>query len=601
MSRELSVSDCAAGALEAVNAIDASVVLVLPPFASPDRPSLGLHILQQVAKSRDVEARVVYSNLAFARLIGPKLYRELCHTPTGELVGERLFRLARPSSARLGPGKVPDAWTQLRCNPPSFRRVQLLAARWASEMGRLLAELPAKIIGFSSSFEQTASSLALAAAVRRFDPNKVLLLGGANADGPMGEALADYAPEIDHVFQGEAEISFAKFLDAQIAGAVSPRISVGESNESLDAIPQPDYSDFFAQWQRLVDETSVLGGLPHSDLRLPYESSRGCWWGEKHHCTFCGLNANGMTHRVKSPEKVYLEISNLAKIHGVDRIMMTDNIMPHTYFSTLLPRLARAEQKFELFYEQKANLGRRRMALLRDAGVRYIQPGIESLSDGLLRRMNKGTSLRINLQCLRHARAAGISVAWNLLADFPGDQAGEYEDMMSILPTIHHLEPPSGLSGLSIDRFSPYFETPGKYGIEALDPLPAYSEAFPDNSDPQIAYHFRGRYSSALRTDTDLRNRLKGMVDLWRSNWETQHPIFHLFSLESGNALVVDTRRGEEEVRIADGSEANLLLNGTNQFSSKVKAALDRNELVEKDNSYISLASADLDSSFWDS
>ena len=37
------------------------------------------------------------------------------------------------------------------------------------------------------------------------------------------------------------------------------------------------------------------------------EGSRGCWWGEKHACAFCGLNGRVNVYREKSPEKLPLK------------------------------------------------------------------------------------------------------------------------------------------------------------------------------------------------------------------------------------------------------------------------------------------------------
>ncbi|GHA84083.1 hypothetical protein GCM10009069_04340 [Algimonas arctica] len=362
----------------------------------------------------------------------------------------------------------------------------------------------------------------------------------------MGEALADIAPEIDHVFQGEAESAFLAFLEDRAADEPINRVLPGLVNESLDDIPAPDYSDFFLQWTALVDEATTANGIKRSEIRLPYESSRGCWWGAKHHCTFCGLNANGMNHRTKSADKVEREIVAMSQAYDVNRILMVDNIMPHSYVSTLLPNLAAAEQKLEIFYEQKANLGRRRMLLLRDAGVTSIQPGIEALSTPLLKRMNKGTSLRVNLDCLRHARASGVSLAWNLLSDFPGDDQQNYEDMIEIIPLLHHLEPPGGLGGLSIDRFSPYHMTPEKYGISRIRPLPAYAEVFPNSTDPRLAYHFEGDYNSALRLSLDLKTRMETVIQDWLDAWQEGPPILFVFDLDDNRHLLVDTQRDSQ-------------------------------------------------------
>jgi radical SAM superfamily enzyme YgiQ (UPF0313 family) len=45
-------------------------------------------------------------------------------------------------------------------------------------------------------------------------------------------------------------------------------------------------------------------------VELLFEASRGCWWGAKHHCTFCGLNGLSMTFRSKSADRAYSEIKH---------------------------------------------------------------------------------------------------------------------------------------------------------------------------------------------------------------------------------------------------------------------------------------------------
>ena len=34
---------------------------------------------------------------------------------------------------------------------------------------------------------------------------------------------------------------------------------------------------------------------------LLIETSRGCWWGERNHCTFCGLNGSSMSFDEMAP------------------------------------------------------------------------------------------------------------------------------------------------------------------------------------------------------------------------------------------------------------------------------------------------------------
>jgi len=56
------------------------------------------------------------------------------------------------------------------------------------------------------------------------------------------------------------------------------------------------------------------------------------------------------------------------------------------------------------FYEVKANLTRVQVSALRAAGVTRIQPGIESLSDHVLKLIGKGTCGLRNVQLLKWCR-----------------------------------------------------------------------------------------------------------------------------------------------------------------------------------------------------
>ena len=72
-------------------------------------------------------------------------------------------------------------------------------------------------------------------------------------------------------------------------------------------------------------------------LALPIEASRGCWWGMKSHCTFCGLNGISMRFRSKSAERAENELLTLAKRYKVTKFVAVDNILDLSYFKTLLP------------------------------------------------------------------------------------------------------------------------------------------------------------------------------------------------------------------------------------------------------------------------
>ena len=531
-----------------------AVLLVLPPFAGIDRPSLGLHTLQACAAARGHAVRVLYANILFAQILGEVRYESLCYAPTSDLLGERIFAVAAfgpgyPGHNVQGQGVLRTA---LRLSDPvgeaELEELQRLASEFVRLVAKALAARDIAVVGCNSTFEQTCAAVAILSTLKALRPEVTTLMGGANCEGEMAQGVASLSPAIDYVFSGECESSFPAFLDQMASGEQPERgVIEGSPCKDLDAVPNVDYLDYYTQLSNLGQADFIHRT---GSIWLPYETSRGCWWGQKHHCTFCGINGGGMVFRQKSPEVVLDQLPELLKRHPTKKVLMVDNIMPATYFETLLPRLAQMNLGMHAFYEQKANLTLQRVKLLRDAGVAVIQPGIEALSTDLLRLMKKGVSASQNLALLRYARSVDASVNWNLLYAFPGDDEAHYERTLEILPYISHLSPPSGACHLSIDRFSPYFDHAVGYGVRNVRPMNAYESIFPLSVDAsKIAYHFVAEYDCATRRDPTIAPRLEESITTWREMWsqsDRKAPVLAIEQVAPGIFILCDTRSRDE-------------------------------------------------------
>jgi ribosomal peptide maturation radical SAM protein 1 len=502
-------------------------LLVLPPFAGIERPSLGLHVLQAVAAAAGLRVDIFNANVHFSDVIGEEKYTQVCYAPTGDLSGEKIF----------APVAFPDV--QPRCDPADLDA----AGKWCDALADFLASLPYPVVGCNTMFEQLMCSLAILSRLKRISPDKITIIGGAQCEDEMAQGILSLGMGIDLVFSGESERTFVDFLRAPQSWLKrSPRLIEGKPLMALETLPAVDYASYFEQFRRISPRSEISAGGLHW---IPLEGSRGCWWGQKHHCTFCGINGNGMAYRMKSAARMLSEIEVQSSTHGCKNILMVDNIMPHDYFATLLPMLAAARLDLRIFYEQKANLTAGRMRRIRDAGVNIIQPGIESLSDDLLVLMRKGVKSWQNIAALRHARMCDVYVNWNLLTSFPGDRISHYTDQQRLIPLLHHLCPPSGLNQLSIDRFSPYFDTPELFGITNVRPMASYHDIFPSWADvPKLAYHFHGDYASDALADPEVLSPLARLVGDWIAGWEDNDapPVLCINRISADNFLVTDTR-----------------------------------------------------------
>jgi ribosomal peptide maturation radical SAM protein 1 len=564
----------------------ADVLLIVPPFASLWYPSLGAHVLQACARRAGFRVDVLYANVLLAAYIGERSYEQIA-SETIALAAERFFArsafglppLGHGASEMFDPRRIfgPEHGERYRGLYPDGKaaslgvadgislrrlaRLERLAPAWVERVARAVAARRYRIVGSTTTFQQTGASVALLNRIKLLAPNTVTVLGGANCEGEMAEGLAALDLKVDHFFSGESEETFPEFVRAVLSGErPATRIIQGRPCEDMDAIPNTSCGEYFDQRARFLPHS-----VPVRATYLSYETSRGCWWGQKQHCSFCGLNGEGMAFRRKSPERVIDELRAALRESPTRNISMTDNIMPHEYLTTLVPRLRSEFPGVNIFYEQKANLSFEDVLAFKQAGITMIQPGIEALSSPLLKLMRKGVLARQNLMLLRYGRIAGVKLIWNLLCGFPNDEVLSYHETLQLVPLITHLQPPSGLWHLGIDRFSPYFFEPSRHHITNIQPWPVYCDFLPEGADvSRIAYHFVGDYPCDTHRHMDVIQELNAQVKAWMVAWQQptrKRPELKICR-QGSQHMLVDTRGlfDTTPLRALDEAEASLLL-----------------------------------------
>ncbi|MBB5122088.1 radical SAM protein [Streptomyces eurocidicus] len=486
------------------------ILLVNMPWASIDLPSLALGILKRSVDERvpDAHAEVMHANIDYVDWVTRRTeftlrdyeYYSLASYFLG--CGDWVF-----SSALYGDRewRVEEFTEATRENLSDARGEQALllhtmAEEFVLDVARRIVDLAPDVVGFTSTFQQNAAALAAARHVKRLAPGIVTVLGGANCDGKQGEAIHRNFAFVDYVVRGEAEESFPALLTAiarkEVPTEVPGLCRRDEQGRSVAnpmstrplppaAILPPDYTGYF---ERLASS----GARSWVEPKLVVEGARGCWWGEKHHCTFCGLNGSSMQFRSKNPAVFFEEIVELARRHRVLDMYVVDNILDMNYLKSLLPRLRESGYDLRLQYEIKSNMRLSQLRTLAEAGVVYVQPGIENLDSKVLALMDKGVTGCQNVRMLRDAATAGLTVAWNYLHGFPGEEADDYDDAVAQMPALEHLNPPASQSArIAIERFSPYFNNPG-LGFSDLRPAQQYRFIYdlPEAEMFDLAYIF---------------------------------------------------------------------------------------------------------------
>jgi len=560
-----------------------NVAMIVAPFGPIEYPLLGPSLLKPAIESKGAACSVRYASIEFAARIGFGSYISTYYADPPLLLGERVFARAMfdddvPTLDRYwrdvalpfaeGVGTQMDLRSVSQPRLKELEAAESEAMRFADELAGCETVECADVIGFTSTFAQHVASLAVARRIKERFADKIVIIGGANCEGVAGIQTLRSFPFVDYVSTGPADISFPRFIeqldrgeDPSVPGIVSQcDVAAGKElrttapeEPALDDLPYPDFSDFF----------SAYADHPNERMRvysIPVEGARGCWWGEKHHCIFCGINGEQMPYRRKSAARLRDEIEYLVDRYDVDRVWATDNILDPRYFSDLVPLLTERRKHSELFFETKANLRRDQMAALADAGITRLQPGIESLDTSVLALMKKGTTAIDNLQVLKWAAELGILLQWNIICGFPGEDPRAYKAMAELMKLLPHLPAPKACSQITIDRFSPLFDAPGAFGI-AVKPAKSYRYVYALKATEieDLAY-FHSQVSESVDTTDSLAvpeyaHDVAHQVQIWRK--QEDRVRFQYEPVDADGVVIYDTRPSAEcDRRELDGAWA---------------------------------------------
>src|SRR5256712_1881847 len=382
------------------------VALVNMPFSSSKYPSIQLGTLASLLKAQGIGVKTYHLYLHFAYQIGQPLYEVLCEKRglLGEWLFSHLLFRDNPQHSEYTRTFKPIFESVARETGYSQLYLEELKLQGAPQyLTRMLTEIDwgqYTIVGFTSTFDQNVASLTMAKLIKDLYPSITIVFGGANYDGEMGLEHLRAWPWIDYVVVGEGEVPFPALVRQLLDGKEHEEPPAGVAYRKDTAIRfkpsphlftefnktgPPDYDEYFELLEQLDPQRSQS-----LNRILLYEGSRGCWWGEKHHCTFCGLNAQAMEFRAKPPAQVFEEFTVLSSRYNTTRFRFVDNIIDMQYIDELFAKFAEERLDLEGFIETKSNLSKRQIQTLAPGRGKSLPPGIAGPSPNQPPAMEKG-------------------------------------------------------------------------------------------------------------------------------------------------------------------------------------------------------------------
>lgn len=535
-----------------------AVALLSTPWPLFDRPSIQLGALKAYLRQELPNQEVLtfplylpvaatlgyalYRPISQGTWIGESLYAALLYPERREIL-DRFFRRRAASEKGLRAQSFGDLLTRLE----AISREIFEGIPWESFL----------LAGFSVCLGQLLSSLYFLHQARVRAPGLRILLGGSSCAGDMGRSLLDTFPAVDYVITGEGERPLTALV-AALTGPGGPRTPIsglpgllardsGQGHAGpdqvldLDALPIPDFGDYFRDLTALPPEKRFFP-------RLPMEISRGCWWrsGPRGGCAFCNLNLQWNGYRAKGEERIVREVRALSDTHKTLSLSFMDNLLPARGLGPLFRRLQGLCRDFRLFCELRASVSEELLGILAGAGVRQVQVGIESLSTGLLKRLNKGTRVIDNLAVMRACEIPGYpTLNANLILGFPGSGPREVEETLKTLAFSLPFRPLTPVQ-FWLGYGSPVWQSPKDYGIVRTGNHPFSHLLFPPEICARLLLMAQG-YRGGLREQARLWAPVRQRLRAWERHYLACHrtpgagPI--LSYSDAGDFLIIRERR----------------------------------------------------------
>ena len=297
-----------------------------------------------------------------------------------------------------------------------------------------LREEKVDVVGLSVAFPgQLQPAYAFAHKIKELLPGVHITVGGPAITQMLirltGQALARALGPFDSavVFEGEhALLALVRALGEKqsLRGLTNvvlrdpllgARYLSAHGMEDLTALPAPDFDGL------------ALGRYFAPVLTLPYDPTRGCYWGK---CTFChyGLAEIGTaSYRERTVPQMIEHLTAMKARHGTRHFYLSqDSVAPKT-----LLRLAEAlvvaglDLKWATDLKPEKYLTQERAKVLKDAGAVACALGVESASERVLSLIDKGAPVPVVRDVIERLSRAGVAAEAMCFTDFPTETADE--------------------------------------------------------------------------------------------------------------------------------------------------------------------------------
>lgn len=349
-----------------------------------------------------------------------------------------------------------------------------------------------KTIGFTIPFPgNLLSVLKMSQYIKRHYPRIPIIIGGGWVNTELRQltdpTFFDYVDFVcldfgerplllllNHLINNESKTSLVRTLSCEngkviyINNQVFPDIGPEKSGT-------PDYSDLqLDKYISAVEMVNPMHNLWSNGRWNKLMIAQGCYW---HKCAFCDTSLDYISKYHSIGVHILCDrIEAIIRQTSYNAFHFIDEAAPPNALKELAIELIKRNIKIIWWTNIRfeSNFTPELCEFLAKSGCIAVSGGLEVLSDRLLKKMNKGVTIKQAVKAAHAFRASGIMVHAYLMYGFPTQTAQETVNSLEVVRQFfeHRLIQSAYFHRFSMTVHSPIGKCPEKYNIESVDSSP---------------------------------------------------------------------------------------------------------------------------------
>lgn len=295
--------------------------------------------------------------------------------------------------------------------------------------------------------------------IKETNPACKLIIGGPHVYS-LDRLILKHYPFIDALVRGEGEETMVELINAK---AYKDIRGITWKDSGGDIIRNPDRG-FIKDIDSLYVDYALLPdmSLYKPDIEAPIDlrrlktaymiESRGCPF----QCTYCANEHWERTWRAVSPGKIVERMEHLVKTYDIEYFRFYDDLFTANKKRVLEFCYALKEKKLNIKFRilVRVNTSKEVLEALKEAGCESVGFGIESGSDKILKRIQKGITRQQIIDTIKVCKDLHLWVVGSFIVSLPDETKEEFKETLELttLPdtfqtNILHLFPATTIYG----------------------------------------------------------------------------------------------------------------------------------------------------------